>query len=205
VDWKTRVLAEEFQYGLYHLGKLLQSEMQKRLCFTIPERLTKYTDQQEPCGHGVFEAFPSARTDLTEAGNCLACGLNTAAAFHLMRAAEVGLWELGRDRQIPLAKNDKIEFSEWGLIIRELETSVKEIQQWPNNPSKEEAHRFYNYALTDIRAFNDGWRRHAVHPRPHMPAMQNEEALSLWGHVSRFLETLASKIKEGIYTELVWK
>jgi hypothetical protein len=31
-----------------------------------------------------------------------------------MRVAEVGLWELGRDRQIPLAQSAKIEFTEWG-------------------------------------------------------------------------------------------
>ena len=203
-SWKATVRVEEFQYDLYHLAQLLESEMRKRLCFAIPEHLGRYVDQHEPCGPAVFKAFPSARADLTNAGNCLGCGLNTAAAFHLMRAAEVGLWELGRDRQIPLARSGKIEFSQWGSIIGELETAVKNIQQWPNSPAKEEAHKFYNYALTGIRAFNDGWRRHAMHTRPDLPEMQPEEALALWGHVSHFFETLASKIEEGHYTQLIW-
>jgi hypothetical protein len=202
--WKTKVLAKEYQYGLHHLAELLESEMRKRLCFSIPEHLARYVDQKEPCGPVVFKAFPSARQDLTSAGNSLGCGLNTAAAFHLMRAAEVGLWELGRDRQITSAVSGQIQFKEWGFIIRELETAVVAIQQWPNNSSKEDAHRFYNYALTDIRAFNDGWRRHTAHARPNMPPMQDSEALALWGHVSRFLETLATKIEEGSYTQPIW-
>jgi len=203
-EWKSQVLAEEFQYGLYHLMQLMESEMRKRLCFSIPQSLAKYVDKAEPCGQAVFDAFPSARADLTDAGSCLGCGLNTATAFHLMRAAEVGLWELGRDRQIPLAVSNKIEFSEWGKIIEELEDAVKAIQQWPNSSSKEEAHKFYNHAVVEIRAFNDGWRRHAAHARPNMPRMEDAEALALWGHVNTFLTTLAGKISEGKHTSLVW-
>lgn len=121
-----------------------------------------------------------------------------------MRAAEVGLWELGRDRQIPLAQSGKIEFTDWGLIIRELEDAVKAIQQWPNSTTKEDAHKFYNSSLVEIRAFNDGWRRHSAHARPHMPKMEPDEAIALWGHVYRFMNTLATKIGEGNYTQLIW-
>jgi hypothetical protein len=121
-----------------------------------------------------------------------------------MRAAEVGLWELGRDRQIPLAKSGKIEFAEWGVIISELEDAVRLIQQWPNSAMKEEAHKFYNTAIVEIRSFNDGWRRHSAHARPHMPRMEPDEALALKGHVFRFMNTLAKKIGVGKYTPLIW-
>ena|ERR1700694_1197869 len=203
-DWEKNITAEEFRYGLYHLSRLIESEMRKRLCFGIPEHLSKYANNERPCGDLVYEAFPSSRMDLQEAGSCLACGLNNASAFHLMRASEIGLWELGRDRQIPLSKGPGLEFSEWGKIIKELEDAVKAIQQWPNCPSKEDAHKFYNTALVDIRAFNDGWRRHTAHVRLHQPPMSDEDAIALWSHVSRFLGTLATKIAEGKYTELIW-
>lgn len=186
------------------LKESIANEALARSYLEVPQALYKYVDQEKPLGDAVYDAFPSSRTDLSQAGNCLAYGCNTAAAFHLMRAAEIGLWELGRDRQIPLAKGSTIEFTDWGKIIRELESAVKDIQQWPNSEKKEDAHKFYNTALMEIRGFNDGWRRHIAHVRLHQPAMQDDEALALWGHVARFLSTLATKISEGSYTQLEW-
>lgn len=188
---------------LKHLRELMESEMRKQLFFGMTSDLSKYYNKERPMGDDIYKAFPRSQFDIAEAGTCLACSCNVASAFHLMRATEVGLWELGRDRQIPLAQSGKIEFTEWGHIIRELEDSVKAIQQWSASAKKEEAHKFYNSALAEVRSFNDGWRRHAAHNRPHS-VMHNDEALALWGHVFRFLTTLATKIQDGKYTPLVW-
>lgn len=186
------------------LRKTIEMELGKRRFVYVPPEKTRYFAQEKTFGQQVYDAFPSARLDLAQAGDCLACGLDSAAAFHLMRAAEVALWELGRDRQIPAVA--KIESMEWGIIIRELEEEIKKIQQWPNtNLLKEEAHRFYNRALVEIRAFNDGWRRHIAHVRKSQVAMESDEAIALTGHVERFLKTLAFKIAEGQYTPLEWK
>jgi hypothetical protein len=200
----TNVLTNALQLSFQHLRELMESEMRKQLFFGMTSDLSKYYDRERPLGDEVYNAFPTARFDVTKAGTCLACSCNVAAAFHLMRAAEIGLWELGRDRQIPLAQSGKIEFSEWGTIIRELEDAVKAIQQWPNSRTKEDAHKFYNSALFQIRAFNDGWRRHTAHVRPAQPEMKDKEAFALWEHVSTCLTTLSTKISEGSYTPLIW-
>jgi hypothetical protein len=189
---------------LRNFESVIMGEINKTKFLQVEARLMQYLEQNNPFGEVVSKAFSSANADIIAAGNCLAVELNTAAAFHLMRAAEVGLWELGRDWQIPCAKTGAIEFKEWGIIIGELDDAVKAIQQWPNSRVKEEAHKFYNAAVVEIRAFNDGWRRHSAHARPNMPRMQSDEAIALWGHVSRFMNTLASKISEGSYTPLIW-
>jgi hypothetical protein len=200
----NKITLGELRISIKHLRALIESEMRKQLFFGMTSDLSKYYQKERPMGDDVYNKFPTARFDVTEAGTCLACSCNVAAAFHLMRATEVALWELGRDRQIPLAKSGKIEFAEWGLIIRELEDAVKAIQQWPNSRTKEDAHKFYNYVLFQIRAFNDGWRRHAAHVRPAQPEMKAKEALGLWEHVSSCFTTLSTKISEGNYTQLVW-
>jgi hypothetical protein len=189
---------------LENLNGELARDVFKNLFVCVKGDLRNYVNQDSAFGQAIIDGFPSASNDLYDAGNCLAVGCNTAAAFHLMRVAEVGLWELGRDRQIPLAQSGKIEFSEWGKIIGELEDAVIAIQHWPNSPTKEDAHKFYNSAVVEIRTFNDGWRRHSAHARPHMPKMENDEALALWGHVFRFMNKLATKIGEGKYTPIVW-
>ncbi len=188
---------------LKSLRKTIEMELGKRRFVYVPPEKIKYFATQQIFGQPVHDAFPSARLDLAQAGDCLACGLDSAAAFHLMRAAEIGLWELGRDRNIPSVA--KIESMEWGSIIGELEEEVKKVQRWPNiNPLKEEAHRFYNRSLVEIRAFNDGWRRHIAHVRKSQVAMESDEAMALIGHVERFLKTLATKISEGKYTSAEW-
>jgi hypothetical protein len=188
---------------LKSLRKTIEMELGKRRFVYVSPEKTKYFAKEQIFGQPVHDAFPGARLDLAQAGDCLACGLDSAAAFHLMRAAEIGLWELGKDRNIPSIA--KIESMEWGSIIRELEEEVKKIQQWPNtNPLKEEAHRFYNRSLVEIRAFNDGWRRHIAHVRKSQVAMESDEAMALIGHVERFLKTLATKISEGKYTSTDW-
>jgi hypothetical protein len=211
--YSIRAALEHFKfssdYGTYEIRRELKSlrgnieiVLSERKFAYIPQSKTKYVGQDKPCGQKVYDAFPSARFDLTEASDSIACGLHTAAGFHLMRAAEIGLWELGRDRQIPSAA--KIEFTEWGKIIDELETEIVKIQQWKNSNVKEEAHRFYNRSLAEIRAFNDGWRRHLAHVRKSQLPLDPHEAMALHGHVQRFLELLALKISEGQYTNLVW-
>ncbi len=200
-DLTTRKLV----FLLGELDKHIQWDMQKEQFMYIPPSSAKYYNLEKPFGDKVYDAFPAARFDLTQAGNCLAAGVYTASGMHLMRGAEVGLWELGRDRQIPVAKSNKIEFTEWGLIISELETAIQAIQQWPNSVVKEDAHKFYNKAVVEIRSFNDGIRRHLAHVRPQQISMEEDEALANWGHVTRFLQTLAAKISEGQYTDLVWK
>jgi hypothetical protein len=202
-DWdKPKVTCEEYFYGLLHLSELMQNEMKKHWYFSIPDNLVHYCEAEKPFGGEVFEAFPSARFDIRQAGNCLAYSCHTGAGFHLMRAAEIGLRELARDRQVKSVGT--VEFEEWGILIKELEEATKSIQQWPKSALKEEAHRFYNHSLVEIRAFNDGWRRHIAHVRTTQKPLEPDEALSLWGHVSRFLGTLATKISEGSYTLLVW-
>lgn len=185
--------------------KAIEVELGKRKFVYVTENFVRYLERDQLFGKEVYDAFPAARFDLKEAGSAVACGLNTAAGFHLMRAAEVGLWELGKDRRIPLAQKDAIEFKQWGAIITELETEIQKIQQWPNSTIKEEAHKFYNRLLQEIRAFNDGWRRHIAHVRKSQPPPADEDILALSGHVERFLKTLATKISEGHYTDVIWK
>jgi len=201
---RDSVTNQEILVQMCCLRDLMQSEMTKHFSLTIPDSLVKYYKQGRLFGDAVFTSFPTARFDIKEAGTCLACGCNTAAGFHLMRAAEIGLWELGKDRQIELSKTNKIEFTEWGVIIGELEGVIALIKQWPNSPSKEDAHKFYNSAIVEVRAFNDGWRRHIAHVRKYQQPLHDDEALALFGHVKRFLENLATRISEGNYTPLVW-
>jgi len=84
----------------------------------------------------------------------------------------------------------------------EIEDEIRQIQNWPNSHIKDEAHRFYNATLCELRSFNDGYRRHLAHARDF--EFTGPDALGLWDQVSRFLHMLGSKISEANYTPKIW-
>src|SRR5262249_3260797 len=101
--WATN---EEVQIGLRALIDLVDSEMKKRLFFSVDAGFDKYyvstlnvllEEIRSPFGALVDAAFPNAKMDMIEAGNCLAVGRNNAAVYHLICAAEIGLRVLAWD------------------------------------------------------------------------------------------------------------
>jgi hypothetical protein len=92
-------------------------------------------------GVDVTKAFPSARTDIQEVGNCLAVDLNTAAVFHLMRVVECGLRALARHLKVKI-KKVPLEYAEWGRIIQEIDAKVTKLRQGPRGPKKSAAVEF---------------------------------------------------------------
>ncbi len=201
-NFNSKVTVENFMFSFAHLRELMESEMGKQLFLSIPSPLASLYENAAPMGDSVYSNFPSIRVNISEAGSCLACGRNNAAMHHLMLATEVGLRELGKDRQIPYASSGEIEFKQWGTIIGQIEDAVQAIQQWKNSDIKDAAHMFYNALLPELRSFNDGYRRHLAHARDHK--FSDTDALALWDHVSRFFRLLSEKISEGTYTQLVW-
>jgi hypothetical protein len=181
------------------------SELTKRNLFIAPENRLSYYNNDRLFGNEVYNAFPSARMDIKEAGNCWLFGRNNAVVYHLMCAAEFGLRALANDRDVQLTKNCAplpLELAQWGELINGLEQKIALIKRWGNTILREEAFVFYNNALREARSFNDGVRRHAFHGRAEI--YQDDETLALFGHVKRFMQGLATKISESARTPEIW-
>jgi hypothetical protein len=226
IDFATEVVAcDAVRAGLHHLYGLMKSEMRKRAFFIVdqdkrdyyreidlvmpPDLLAAFGPRAPTSAFGakVDVAFPSARISILEAGNAIAFGMNNAAGYHLVRVAEVGLRVLAWDRRVE-AKNRSgsaipLELAEWGYLIQGVETKVKLIQGWKSTLVREEAHQFYNRFLVEVRAFNDGWRRHIAHNRSHN--YHDDEIFSLWGHVRRFMETMVTCMSQSKRMPIVWR
>jgi hypothetical protein len=197
--------------NLEHLSALLKSELEKRFVFVLDREKAKFyvEDQALPFPDLVDPIaikFASALMDMKEAGRCLALGRNNACVYHLMCVAEIGLRALAYDRQVAPKQKKKdlpIEYAQWGQLIAGIESAVLQIRTWKNGPVQDEAFRFYNSALVEIRSFNDGWRRHFSHARGTQFA--DEDTVALFANVKRFMTTLSTRISETTRTPLVWK
>jgi hypothetical protein len=74
----------------------VQDELRSRTFAFIPESKAAFFEQGALFSEAVNQSFPSAKSHLKSAGNCLAADLHTAAVFHLMCVAELGLRALSK-------------------------------------------------------------------------------------------------------------
>jgi len=158
-------------------------------------------------GDSVRASFYSAVADMEEAGNCLAAENNTAAVFHLMRVAEVGLRTLAKDRNA-IFKNKPTDQQEWGTILQFLDGHIKQLREeslskWDDPRVKDIQLRFYAEVISELRGFNEAWRRHLSHAREDA-FYDRDYASSVLRHVKAFMQKLAGKIGQDKSTPVYW-
>jgi hypothetical protein len=105
--------AESAHRAIENLTNSVMLELDGRKYFGPQSSYEEYFERPMLFGQEVFEHFPSANTDIFEAGTCLALERGTACVMHCMRVAEVGLRTLAGSLEIE-RQND------WGSYIREI-------------------------------------------------------------------------------------
>ena len=150
---------------LRNIIESIYHEAESRKFLWVPISATSYVDQDALFGETVAVSFPSAQTDIREAGNCIAADCNTVAVFHLMCVAEYGLRALAWDRRIKLPKGGLIELATWESVIRELEKSEDKIRNCPKTLAREAQYTFYHGAMMQYRRFKNTFRNRVAHTR----------------------------------------
>jgi hypothetical protein len=196
--------ASVFAMEARHATEILVAEFAKRKFLFVRPEFAQYMNQDAPFGSAVEKAFPSARFDIKEAGNCLAVEHGTAAVFHLMRAVEWALRALCVDLgfQRVRTKNKKtgkvtyipLGWSDWETLLNQLESRVNDrIAKAKRGPKKQLYQEFYQPALQEIKGMKDAWRNHVMHTRREYTA---KEADAVFEHVRRLMAKLAERVCE---------
>ena len=94
-----------------------------------------------------------------------ALGHDTASVFHMMRAAEIGLRVLARERRVSATKKRPLDWNTWGNLIDKIEVTLGGIRKKPNGPKKDLALGFYSGALGHMTALKDVYRDQVNHVR----------------------------------------
>ena len=167
-------------------------ELQKSKFLILDSEKEGFFHRDSLFGDQVNQAFPSAASDIKEAGNCLAMELNTAAIFHLMRAVEIGLRTWARHLKVRI-KRTPLEYAEWGTLIGQIEKKIDLITLKPRGPKKSEALEFYRGVLGEFNAFKDVWRNNIMHSRR---SYNQDEAKEVCSHVRGFMQRLSRRVSE---------
>src|SRR6266436_2154611 len=141
----------------------VRREVGKRYFAFIPENKIEFFEQHDLFGERVSAAFPSAQSEIKDAGNCLAADLHTAAVFHFMRASEHGLRALARHLRVKPSM--PLEYAGWEEVIRAIDRKLGALRTKPRGRAKSEALEFYRLTLSECEMLKDVWRNPVSHAR----------------------------------------
>jgi hypothetical protein len=108
---------ERLHESLNQLWNTVALELKDRKFFAPTGKDLCYFEQAKLFGEDVFAKFPSANSDIVEAGTCLALERGTACVMHLMRACEVGLRALAATLYVTEQNN-------WGEYLRKIDEAL---------------------------------------------------------------------------------
>lgn len=187
---------QEFVRELKGIGDAASNELSQIKFTFIPQSKDKFFDQEKLFGNDVYEAFPSAREEIRSAGNCLAVDLNTAAVFHLMRAAEFGMRKLAIYLGVRL-KRKPIEHGGWNELIEQIEKKVSVRRQRYDkkrrkNKKELEFLKFCRMMADELFKFKEIWRNNTMHS---ISNYSENEALGVFERVRDFMKRLSKEVK----------
>jgi hypothetical protein len=143
-------------------------ELKNHKFLYLPGHGPKYFAQDRLFGDAVYEKFPSARHEVTEAGNALAFSLYSACVFHLMRVAEHGLRKLARRLDVRLTDKTSflpLEYADWHKIITGIRGKIEAERKVSSGPRRQEKLEMYSNAADHCEYMKDIWRNTASHAR----------------------------------------
>jgi hypothetical protein len=177
------------------LQKTIIRELADKKFAFIPPGNDQFFERDDLFGKEFHDfASPEINVEIKAAGNCLAADLNTAAIFHLLRAAELGMRRMAKRLKVPVIRDNKqieIDDATWDELIIGTNKKVKSEKEL-SPPQREIKNHFKEYerlAQQFDHMKND--RNNVMHTRGNNTAV---EALAVLGRVKDFMLKLAERI-----------
>jgi hypothetical protein len=126
--------------------------------------------------------FPNVLDDIIEAGRCHSLGRHTAACFHLMRAMEIVVAQIGQDLGATITDHGGKGLP-WGVIADNLKSKIDAMSKGSAEQTK------WYRAQAQLVVFNRAWRVPTAHPKQ---TYTKEEADEVFSATKSFLRELAT-------------
>lgn len=182
---------DAFSYRLNTILSVLYTELSAKPAFSAENGDMGYIFPEAPVfGKRVERAFPSASFDIEEASNCYGLGRNTASAFHLMRAIEIGLRAVSASLGLPDPTGTG---RNWGQMNGAIKTECDKrtsAQLWADDQEK----IFYHEVYASIDAVRVAWRNATMHVEKRYT---HDEAEQIFAVTKGFLKRLSERIDES--------
>jgi hypothetical protein len=200
----TRVYAERLRSSLAEvvskdtladdlvtLDGRLRDELAAIYFFHITPEQKRYYNKTDLFGETFKANFPTANSEVIEAGNCFAFGRHTACVYHLMRSMEIALRvlfvSLGMPQQI-------WSITKWNKVLDRIKGKIEKNNKNLADDAAWQADRaFYESAHAFIAALRVPIRNATMHVES---TYDETGAENVFGAVKSFMRHIADKLKE---------
>lgn len=140
-------------------------------------------------GSDVAMHFPKSRSDIEEAGKCLALNRGTACVFHLMRAMEVAVKAVWHTLGISCHRLA----DSWGLIIKPMDEEMDKARNL-RIPLWVTEEVFFSACIANMKAIKRAWRDTTMHiEEDYNP----EQAETVYRAIEGTMKEMAKRIDEN--------
>ena len=196
-DPHTKIAASMLAHAIFEIQLACDAALKGMVFVSISTPSACFFENENLFGKSVRSAFPSAKEEIKAAGNCMAVGLDTAAVFHLMRAAEFGMRALAVKLNVKL-KRKPIEHAGWNELIEQIEKKIRDRRERYDKSRKKnkkelEFLKFCRMMADELFIFKEIWRNNTMHS---ISSYNASEAMGVFNRVQSFMQRLAAKISE---------
>jgi len=173
-----------FEREITELLDRIEDELETRFLYSVSEKSSKYLFGGEAIGTSeVKDVFPNIRSDLDEAMFCFGFQRFTACVFHLMRAMEEVVLEIGRRLEITVLDKNGRDL-QWGKVTANIKPAIDKL---PPGADRDEWQAIHGL----LYSVKEAWRNATMHPKQ---TYTEEEAEEVYIAVKSFIRRFAKKL-----------
>ena len=140
-----------------HLRNRILDELAKEFYVNVHRQEVRFYGHNALFGEGVAKKFKQAAVDIENAGNCLAVQQPTACVFHLVRAMEVAVRQLGKRLKVTITPQ-----TTWRNMTGQMDTIIKKM---PNaTTAQQKKKNKFEEAIVNLHHVGSVWRNNTMHP-----------------------------------------
>jgi hypothetical protein len=171
--------------AINHLISRIQDELDGHYYFHLTQSDVPFFVDERPFGQQVWEKFSKANDDISEAGKCLALQRPTACVFHLMRALELAVQQLGKKLKVKI----NVQTETWHQIILHVNKSIESLPS--KTPIQKRRKSSYAEVAAHLQSIRLAWRNEVMHPKQ---AYTRQEAFDIFNATTVFMASLTRVI-----------
>jgi hypothetical protein len=160
----------------------LQDELKQQFFFHLTQQDVPLFMNKRPFGDVVAKKFSNASADIISAGSCLALQQPTACVFHLMRAMEVAVRQLGMRLKATITPQ-----TTWRQMTGSMDPKIKAMPETTVRQKRKK--NDWEAARANLHHVGSVWRNNTMHPAT---SYTQSQALDVLNAVRVFMSGLSS-------------
>jgi len=157
--------------AIVHLLSRVKDELERQHFFRVAQEDVQLYGRADLYGEPVAKKFRGAGEDIRNAGNCVALGQATAGVFHLMRAMEIAVRQLGKRLKITITPQ-----TTWRQMTGLMDHKIKKMPE--NSERLKRKKNDWEAARANLHHVGSVWRNNTMHPTTSYTRSQARDILN---------------------------